>query len=440
MGVTTKNLALTYFRVQLSFSIIVLVLIFLDINCTLLLKNMINSKNNKIFLAPQLKPVFTRCLQSISYLVADSAYQIHLQVNPADVAKIKALGDARILYLSNHPTLDDGISFFLFSTLVGQLFHYLVARDSFQGWLAYFLPLVGCYSMRRGIGDRTSIRETIKLLQQPAMRLLIFPEGGCSYQNETVIPFRSGAVSMAFQAMNKLAKQNKKTLPIYLVPLSLKYRYIHPMNQQIDLTLSRLESAFNMKKSNEDYYQRLRNVGKKVIDKLSQEYDINEAFEYQNSRDWNEIINLLKIKMLEQCEKKLNISANTQLPIRERVYLVQANLTEILETKNENPEIKELEKYIKQTTFQILNFDAIYDGYVAEKPSQERFLDTLNRLERSVFKLNKPSRKGTRRAIIKVSNPINLVDYYQSYLQKKSETVEKLTQIIQQSVESNLQM
>ena len=399
------------------------------------------NSNNKKFLAPKLHAVFTRCLQSLSYLVAETVYQIRLQVNPIDLEKIKALGDARIIYLPNHPTLDDGISFFLFSALNGQLFHYLVARDSFQGWLAYFLPLVGCYSMRRGIGDRTSMIETVKLLQKPSIRLVIFPEGGCSYQNDTVIPFRSGAVSMAFNALNKLAKKEPDLPPIYLVPLSLKYHYIHPMDQQIELILSRLETALEVKVESEDYYQRLRDIGKILIEKLAEKYNFKQIdlTDNNNNKYWNKGINLLKSNILEQCENKLNISANTQLPMRERVYQIQANLADILEkTEKSEQERQELEDFITDATFQLLNFDAIYDGYVAEKPNQERFLDTLNRLERSVFKLHKPSIKGVRKATIKVANPINLVDYYQLYLENKSETVEQLTQIVQQSVQDNL--
>ena len=172
-------------------------------------------KKSPLFLPPQINPVFTRFCQSLSSLVALFFDQMKLKVEESDLEQIKALGDARIIYLPNHPTLDDGIAWFLFSAINKQLFHYLVARDSFQGWLADFLPLIGCYSMRRGIGDRHSITQTVELIKQPKTRLVIFPEGGCSYQNDTVIPFRSGAVAMSFQAMTKLLKEEQKLSPIY---------------------------------------------------------------------------------------------------------------------------------------------------------------------------------------------------------------------------------
>ncbi len=394
-------------------------------------------KQNQLFLPPRLNPVFTRLCQSISYLVAGSLYQIRLKVEDTDVEKIKGLGDERIIYLPNHPTLDDGMALFMFSARLGQLFHYLVARDSFKSWLVYFLPLVGCYSMRRGVGDRSSIAQTIQLLTQPQIRLVIFPEGGCSYQNDTVMPFRSGAIAMAFQALTKLAKQEKNLPPIYLVPLSVKYSYLNPMNSQIDNTLTRLEKALKISKLNNNFYERLRNVGEQVLIKMEQEYGIQSLIIESSNTDWNERINLLKNQLLEQCELKLNLQGNFNFPTRERVYKIMATLESNLEQQdNYNPEI---EQFIKRTTFQLLNFDAIYDGYVAEDPGQERFLDTLNRLERSVFQLDKPSRKGSQEVRIKVGDPLNLVDYYSSYKKDKINTVEKLTQIVQEIVSQNLQ-
>jgi 1-acyl-sn-glycerol-3-phosphate acyltransferase len=394
-------------------------------------------KKSPLFLPPKLNPVLTRCCQSISYIVAAIFYQMKLKVEQSDIESIKALGDARIIYLPNHPTFDDGIALFMFSAINGQLFHYLVARDSFQGWLANFLPLIGCYSMRRGIGDRHSITQTIQLIRQPQIRLVIFPEGGCSYQNDTVIPFRTGAVAMAFQAMAKLIKEEKNFSPIYLIPLSLKYRYLQPMNNQIEKTLSRLEKALNIIKDNEDFYQRLRNIGQKILTKIANDYEINEQLTWKD-HSWTNMINLLKNNLLQQCEQKLNMETNSDFPMRERIYQVQASLESKLEQSEKLS--SDIETFIKETTFQLLNFDAIYDGYVAEKPEQERFLDTLNRLERSVFKLDKPSAKGTRQAMIKVCKIIDLQDYFFSYQKNKVETIENLTHFVQESVQHHLNL
>ena len=91
-----------------------------------------------------------------------------------------------------------------------------------------------------------------------------------------------------------------------------------------------------------------------------------------------------------------------------------------------------------RATERLLNFAAIYDGYVAEHPTSERFLDTLMRLEKEVFQLPKPLAKGPRKALIRMGEPVNLRDYVQAYKQDRGTTTAQLTQQLQQAVQTNL--
>ncbi|NJN24473.1 MAG: hypothetical protein HC810_08915 [Acaryochloridaceae cyanobacterium RL_2_7] len=71
--------------------------------------------------------------------------------------------------------------------------------NSFVGILgAIFSGGLGVYSVRRGQSDRPSMKETLSLLCQRDAHLVIFAEGGCSFQNDTVMPFRPGAIQLAF--------------------------------------------------------------------------------------------------------------------------------------------------------------------------------------------------------------------------------------------------
>ena len=133
---------------------------------------------NAKFLPPKQNALLTRLMQSIFYLVIYFAFQIKLEVSDRDIALLKELDDKRVVYLPNHSNLDDGLVMFLFSARVGQLFHYIVAYEAFNGLIGWFMQRVGCYSIRRGIGDRPSVVQTLKVLQQPRCKLVIFPEGG----------------------------------------------------------------------------------------------------------------------------------------------------------------------------------------------------------------------------------------------------------------------
>ncbi len=85
-------------------------------------------------------------------------------------------------------------------------------------------------------------------------------------------------------------------------------------------------------------------------------------------------------------------------------------------------------------------FDAIYDGYVAEKPTPERFLDTLTRLEREVFDIDKPPPKAYRQAIVKIGEPVNLRDIFADYQRDRAYTANAVMLNIQQAVQKNLDL
>jgi 1-acyl-sn-glycerol-3-phosphate acyltransferase len=388
------------------------------------------------FIPPQQKPLLTRLIQSIFYLVTYFGFKFRLLVSEEDLAKVKAIANQRVIYLPNHSNLDDGMAMFQLSARVGQLFYYVVAVEAFRGSLGKLLQLVGCYSIRRGVGDRPSVVQTLNILQQPQSKLVIFPEGGCSYQNDTLIPFRTGGIELAFKTLDKLAKQETMVPNFYLVPVSLKYRYPNATEKQIEQALNRLEVALAIKFSNQDHYARLRAIANKVLTSLEAEYHLAPATE----SDWNQRLESLRKQMLSYCEAKLEIAPGNQLPNRERVYKIQSLLRNLAAT-DKNPAVDYQHLYL--TTVRLLNFDAIYDGYVAEKPTVERYFATIDRLEREVFRIDQPKFKGRREIIAKIGTPINLKNYWQKQqsdlpFPPREQIITNLTNTIQQEVQKNL--
>ena len=384
------------------------------------------------FIPPQQNPLLTRLLQSIFGVVAYFAYKFKIKVSDRDLAQLKAISQQRVVYLPNHSHLDDGLVMFLFSARLGQLFHYVVAREAFRGWVGKLMQLVGAYSIRRGVGDRSSIVQTLKIMQQPQCKLVIFPEGGCSYQNDTLIPFRTGGIELAFKTLEKLLKQDPAT-DLYLVPVSLKYTYPDAGDRQIAAALQGLETALAIVASP----ARLICPPQSNCRAHTHEFGDRIRSNSEAKADWNQRIASLKQHLLNYCETSLELNQDSPLPNRERVYKVQAMLREV--NQGELPANPDLDySQLEQTTVRLLNFDAICDGYVAAKPTKERFFATLDRLEREVYRIDRPQIKGLRQIEIITGTPINLREYCDRG-QTKSQAVEQLIQTIQQTVEANLQ-
>lgn len=380
-----------------------------------------------LFFPPKPQPLLIRLVQSVSYWVLQRLYQCDLVVADDDVAKLRALDEARVVYVCNHATLEDGMALFSLAARVGQLWHYIVARESFKGVQGKFLQWMGCYSIRRGLGDRASIAQTLSLLKHHQSRVVIFPEGGCSYQNDTVMPFRSGAIQMPLQVMAQLAKKEPNS-DLYIVPISLKYRYTQPMTAVIEQTLQGLEQKLDIVPvESQDFYQRLLAIASIVIARIETEFGLVSTPE----QDWNQRINQLRNHVITQCEQQLDLQSNGA-PIRERVYKIQALL------EAEEPKTVAEDDALYWQTVRLLNFDAIYDGYVAANPTPERFLDTLMRLEREVYQVEHIQPKAHRQAIFRIGNPVNLKHYVEDFRKDKADTVTRLTEQLHTAVQENL--
>ncbi|MFM7449287.1 MAG: 1-acyl-sn-glycerol-3-phosphate acyltransferase [Leptolyngbyaceae cyanobacterium] len=362
--------------------------------------------------------------------------QIKLDIPPEVLQQLQTLEGQRLLILPNHPTFDDPIVVFALTSRLKGSFYFLAAYEQFAGLLGWVFQRLAAYSIRRGIADRASIAQTLELLTQPNCRLVIFPEGGCSFQNDTVMPFRGGAMQMAFQALNRLARQGEPVPDLYVIPLAVKYFYIGNMAPVIQRSLHHLATELGLKQTGTEYDQ-LRAISEQMLTNLEQEYHLQSPEREQWS--WNDRINALKLEVIQACETSLGMTSALNEPIRERVYRIQYALKtqDDLESVLEGQSTWDADK-IYRATIRLLNFDAIYDGYVADHPSPERFLDTLTRLEREVFHIDQPAPKGHRLARVEAGVPINLREYFPEYQKNRAVTINQLTLMAQQSVQQGL--
>jgi 1-acyl-sn-glycerol-3-phosphate acyltransferase len=388
------------------------------------------------FYPPRMNVLLVRMFQQFLPLYARLRHRMTVHMSAEDCATLAAFQDQRVLLLPNHPPYyDDWVSVFILSARLRQSFYYLAAQERFRGLEGKLIQRLGAYSIRRGLGDRPSVAMTRQLLMQPACKLVIFPEGGCSYQNDTVMPFRLGAIQIAFQSVSKLNRQRDPSPAIYAVPLCIKYQYTTDMALIIDQTLSKLERALSVRPQPEaTLYERLRTVAEYILDGFERQHQLPAIDGVE--RSLNERISRLRTYWVTSCEQRLGIPIVSDKPVRERVYKIQA----ALEEQAEQLATQHFDAYdeMHQIATNLLNFDAIYDGYVAASPTAERFLDTLIRLERYVFQVDYPPPKAHRRVSLQVAAPVNLQDYYHDYLGDRPGTIQQVTQQLQQSVQAKL--
>ncbi len=366
-----------------------------------------------------------------------------LMVDSESITRLKTTDGHPTVLAPNHAAHADPAVMFLLSKRRSQWYYYMTARETYNKWkfkglCGLLLQWLGAYSIVRGTADRNAFRTTREILTRGDAPIVIFGEGEISRQNDTVMRFERGVTQLCFWALDDMQKAGISK-PLYIVPIGIKYHYPQDMWTAIDAALTRLEHAIlpPVERTPIERYERLRRIGIAVLRTLAAEYQ----YKIDETVPINEHIQKLKEQILSHAEQIMGIHTEADVLTRVRALknLVDAEIYKDVEQMTEYEQKIHEELLHKFQQFypdleRLINFIAISDGYVAKAPSQERFLEVIIRLEREVFGTAKM--RGPRVASLRVGDPKNLRDCYDTYKAQKRETVEQITLELETAVQT----
>ncbi len=375
-------------------------------------------------------------------------YAMHdtqIKIKAGALERFSQLRGKRAMVCPNHSNRHDPQSMFFFGQAAKESFNYVAAREVFdwdRGMNGWWLQHIGAYSVVRGAPDRESFKMTKKILTNGKQKLVLFPEGEISRQNDTLLPLETGAAQLSFWALDELDKQNISE-HLYIVPIALKYTYTGDIKPALIDTLAKLEAKLSVPRpSGSKLYPRLMAVAEKLISSLEGEYDRKPT----KDATLNDRITALRMAILQRMSAFLNVD----LPKSDRpldavrmmrnkiddfVYEDEKGLSEY-EKERHDEKAAAIKTFYKDLD-RVVNFVSIYDGYIKEHMTQERFADVLERIEHEVF--GETSVKGPRSVMIDVGNPIDLRSYQNEYKTAKKVALQKVTDELSTQMSSMLE-
>lgn len=394
-------------------------------------------------------PKENRLVVALAYRIAPVATRLQLKVTRIDVAdddleKLRALKGRRCLLTPSH---SGGLEPHILACVcrrVGEHCNYLAAMEVFErspimGWL---LQRVGVYSIIRGTADRSSFKMTKELLAEGKRWLVIFPEGTTIWQNDTVMPFQQGVIQLAFHGFEQASKAGVDA-DLFCLPIAVKYVYLEDMTPEIEASLARLESRLFPSGGLQPLpvYDRLRRVGRAVLVANEKKHEV----EPDDGTGLNDRIQHMKELALSRMERQLGVKPRGGQELLDRVRALFNKVDRIAfdehaESEYERELLWERQKeaaVLYDELWRVLHLVAIYDGYVRETLTVERFLDVLGKLEMEVFKTRRIW--GPRKACVKVGEPLNLADYAEAYRNDRRGMVRDLTLALESSVRTMLE-
>ncbi len=339
-------------------------------------------------------------------------------------------------------------------------------------WVSWLCSRLGGVSIQRGKLDLVALKAARHLLVNGQFPLAAAPEGGNNGHNEIVSPLEPGVPQLAFWCVEDLAKAERSE-SVYIVPLGIQYRYINPPWDAIDQLLSRLEANSGIEGVVEQFVPPVELPTAQITNLYGRLYRLAEHLLALMEGYYQQIYGLERpdtasdIDANGQLASRLQHLLNGALAVAEKYFdlkpkgsvidrcrrLEQAGWERIFREDLRNATtLSAVERGLADRIAEeadlrmghmrlVESFVAVTGRYVLEKPTADRFAETVLLLADMITRIEgknpfpRPS-LGKREALLTVGKPICVSDRKDDYKQSRRKAVAALTKDLQTSLEN----
>ena len=390
-------------------------------------------------------------------------------------------GESRLLIAFRHPSVDDP------ACMAHLLWHALPREARRQGvrlrpaphaqflydrgiplWagrrVGWMLSRLGGCSIQRGKVDGPALRTARQLLLDGPYPLAVAPEGATNGHNELVSPLEPGVAQLAFWTADDLAKAGRAER-VEVLPVGLQYGFSRPVWPAIEGLLCQLERVAGLPSDpthslrHDALYQRLFTLAERLLTLMEGLYreayhkPLPEPSPLPPGEEGQHALGVRLQRLLETAlevvESSFGLQPRGDLASRCR-RLEQAGWERIHPSNGDGRRSK-LERGLADRLAEeterrlwhmrlVETFVAVSGSYVQERPSQERFADTLLLLWDTQSRLlgrtpmDRP-RLGPRHVVITIDAPIPIDGRLEAYRMDRRRAVADLTGELQRRLE-----
>ncbi|MEO1131924.1 MAG: 1-acyl-sn-glycerol-3-phosphate acyltransferase [Cyanobacteria bacterium J06639_1] len=388
-------------------------------------------------------------------------------------------GKTRLMLAFRHPSLDDPpclaytLSYALDRaarhqgvSLKHPLFAHFIYDRGIPLWggsrIEWVLPRLGASSLLRGKLDRQGLQGARDLFANGSMPLAIAPEGTINGHSEKVNPLEPGVAQLAFWCASDLHKAERDE-EVAIAPIGIRYLYIEPPWTRLDALLTQLERdcgiappvrALSSSDANpvETLYPRLVKLGERTLSMVEAFYVKLYNHEPPENGTFQTRLQALLGAAIAVAESHFNLKPKEDF-ISRRHRVEQAAWDWIY--REDIKDLDALSSFERSLADRAAaeasdrlwhmrlmeRFTTVNGTYVRDNPTVERFAETTLLLWYLVALVTEqptdaPPELGARRAEVVIGNTIAIADYWQDYQSSRRQTVDKLTQDLQASLEA----
>lgn len=339
-------------------------------------------------------------------------------------------------------------------------------------WVSWLCSRLGGVSIQRGKLDLVALKAARQLLLNGQFPLAAAPEGGNNGHNEIVSPLEPGVPQLAFWCVEDLHKAERSE-PVYIVPIGIQYHYIDPPWDAISQLLSHLEERSGISGDVEllltpqlpnvevaTLYGRLYRLAGHLLTLMEEHYHRVYGLEQFSMDDISGDANAQLAGRLKHLLNGALAVAESYFELRPKGSVIdrcrrleQAGWERIFrEDLRDETTLSSVERGLADRVAEeadlrmwhmrlVESFVAVTGRYVLEKPTADRFAETVLLLADMVARIEgenplpRPS-LGKREALVTVGTPINVSERWGDYKSSRRKTVSALTKDLQGALEA----
>jgi hypothetical protein len=353
-----------------------------------------------------------------------------IDISREDQKSLRELRSKRLLYLSNHPTSVEPVIAYYVANEIGSRFHFMASRSIFNwgfGIVGELIKRVGAFSIVSGSADRDAIKMARKVLSAPDGKLVLYPEGMMSGENDNLVSFMPGVAQVAFGGLEDAIKRDPSA-QLILLPSFVKYKISgsrESILRRVEDSLQRIERKLKLYPGGRTLLRRFLTVGRVLLEETEFELGVPKAdidgkdFDYRLGRArhtaLNQAANILKVKF-----KDTDHAIEKIRQLFTALDSLEAGAPLPTTPSDLSPQSIRRAKQLVDTAYTFL---ITKPKNLIQHPSAERLFEWISSFERHVFG---KSDDQPRRAHVLIGTPFSIEPYHQIFLTNKKEGINAL--------------
>ncbi|MGI9430369.1 MAG: lysophospholipid acyltransferase family protein [Bythopirellula sp.] len=308
-----------------------------------------------------------------------------------------------VLITPNHPSHADPFALLVAADRLRSPFYFMTAWQVFVSTHLIgrrVLESHGCFSINRETYDLGAFRRAVDVLQNKSQPLVIFPEGDVYHLNDRTMPFRHGA------AVAALLASQRGNRPVACVPCALKFQFTSDPSHHLNELTDKLEHHLKIHSSHDmPLAKRIERMKVTIVAESEQTY-----FGRVQNGSLAERIEALMRVIMGRLEFRYGVNRGVANRLDRIMQLRQRVLSKLARVDKDPIQSQQCQADLQElfVAGQLVSYPG---DYLSHNPSVERLAETLDKLEEDVLKVKTASSRGSRRAVVKFSEPIVVSGY-----------------------------